>query len=90
MSVFANDFGEASAVAQGRGDWDEGKYWLDRIRSLSQSQGLDLPVRAGPAQRPHTLGQRKSGHYPGMISNFLNTGAVSFSQPGGVLRQCAS
>ena len=47
VSLFANDFGEASAVAQGRGDWDEGKYWIDRILSLSQSRGwicLFVPV----------------------------------------------
>jgi lysophospholipase L1-like esterase len=80
VSVFANDFGEASAVAQGRGDWDEGKYWLDRIRSLSQTRGwtcLFVPVPL----KDRTLGRRKSGHYPGMISNFLNTGAVSFLNP---------
>ena len=89
VSVFANDFGEASSVTQGRGDWDEGKYWLDRIMSLSQARGwtcLFVPVPLND----RTLGRRKSGHYPGMISNFLNTSAVVLSQPGGSLRQRAS
>ena len=80
VSVFANDFGEASSVAQGRGDWDEGKYWLDRIISVSQTRAwtcLFVPVPL----KDRTLGRRKSGHYPGMISNFLNTSAVSFLNP---------
>jgi hypothetical protein len=80
VSVFANDFGEASSVAQGRGDWNEGKYWLERIRSESQARGwtcLFVPVPL----KDRTLGRRKSGHYPGMISNVLNTSAVSFLNP---------
>ena len=78
VSLFANDFGEASAVAQGRGDWDEGKYWIDRILSLSQSRGwICLLVPVPTPER--TLGRRKSGHYPGMISNISNASAASIS-----------
>jgi lysophospholipase L1-like esterase len=80
VSVFANDFGEASAVEGGRGDWDEGKHWLDRIISLSQARGwvcLFVPVPSSD----RILGRRKSGHYPGMISNLSNTGAVYFLNP---------
>ena len=80
VSLFANDFGEANAVTSGRGDWDEGKYWLDRIASLSQARGwtcLFVPVPIND----RTLGRRKSGHYPGMISNLLNTSAVVFLNP---------
>jgi lysophospholipase L1-like esterase len=80
VSVFANDFGEASAVSQGRGDWDEGKYWLDRIKGLSQTRGWTCLFVAVPL-KDRTLGRRKSGHYPGMISNLLNTSAVSFLNP---------
>jgi hypothetical protein len=80
VSVFANDFGEGSAVAQGHGDWDEGKYWLDRIWSLSQTRDwicLFVPVPL----KERTLGRRKSGHYPGMISNLLAKSAVVFLNP---------
>ncbi len=80
VSVFANDFGEANAVAGGRGDWDEGKHWLDRIISLSQARGwvcLFVPVPSGD----RILGRRKSGYYPGMISNLSNTSAVYFLNP---------
>jgi lysophospholipase L1-like esterase len=80
VSVFANDFGEASQVTNGGGDWVEGKYWLDRILSLTQAQGwtcLFVPVPASE----RTLGRRKSGFYPGAISNALGTSAVMFLNP---------
>ena len=58
----------------------EGKYWLDRILSLIQARGwtcLFVPVPAGG----RTLGNRKSGFYPGEISNELQTSAVMFLNP---------
>jgi hypothetical protein len=80
VSVFANDFGEASEVIKGGGDWDEGKYWLDRISSLAQTRGwtcLFVPVPVVD----RTLGRRKSGFYPGAISNALNASAIVFFNP---------
>jgi GDSL-like Lipase/Acylhydrolase family len=80
VSLFANDFGEASKVWTGGGDWVEGKYWLDRIFSHIQARGwtcLFVPVPAGG----RVLGNRKSGFYPGEISNVLRTSAVMFLNP---------
>ena len=41
VSIFANDFaGEVNDVLEGRGgDWDEGKYWLGRIRDFCSAAG---------------------------------------------------
>ena len=50
VSVFANDFGEGNEVWHGKGDWDEGKYWLDRIAQLCISAKLAVPVRIRPVQ----------------------------------------
>ncbi len=80
VSVFANDFGDASEVTKGGGDWVEGKYWLDRILNLTQTRGwacLFVPIPVAD----RTLGRRKSGYYPGAISNVLNTSAVVFLNP---------
>jgi hypothetical protein len=80
VSLFANDFGEASKVWTGGGDWVEGKYWLDRILSFTQARGwtcLFVPVPAGG----RVLGNRKSGFYPGAISNVLQTSALMFLNP---------
>ena len=80
VSVFANDFGEASDVTTGGGDWDEGKYWLDRILSLTQTRGWTCLLVPVPVV-DRTLGRRKSGFYPGAISNALNTSAIVFLNP---------
>jgi hypothetical protein len=80
VSVFANDFGNASSVTSGGGDWVEGKYWLDRILSLARARDcacLFVPVPTSE----RTLGRRKSGYYPGAISNTLGTSAVEFLNP---------
>ena len=80
VSVFANDFGEGSDVTKGGGDWDEGKYWLDRILSLTQTRGWTCLIVPVPVT-DRALGRRKSGFYPGRISNVLNTNAVDFLNP---------
>src|SRR5262249_49333939 len=71
ISIFANDFaGDIKVVLEGRGgDWEEGKFWLGRIRDFWHSRGipclfvpapwvnqLDLPQLAGdcPGPAPHT------------------------------------
>jgi lysophospholipase L1-like esterase len=80
VSVFANDFGEASDVSTGGGDWNEGKFWLERIMNLTQARRwicLFVPVPVSD----RTLGRRMSGFYPGRISNILNTSAVVFLNP---------
>ncbi len=57
VSIFANDFaGEVNDVLEGRGgDWDEGKYWLGRIRDFCSARA-HLLVRPGalgqPVERP--------------------------------------
>ncbi len=88
VSVFANDFGEANEVTKGGGDWVEGKYWLDRILSLARARDcacLFVPVPASE----RTLGRRKSGFYPGAISNALGTSAVEFLNPAEAFVNCA-
>jgi lysophospholipase L1-like esterase len=80
VSVFANDFGEANEVTKGGGDWDEGKYWLDRILSFTQARGWTCLVVPVPTA-DRTLARRKSGFYPGAISNVLNTSATVFLNP---------
>jgi lysophospholipase L1-like esterase len=80
VSIFANDFGEESKVTRGGGDWDEGKYWLDRIMRLTQARGWTILFVPVPVI-DRTLGRRKSGFYPGTISTRLNTSAVVFLNP---------
>ena len=67
-------------VTKGRGDWAEGKHWLDQIVEFRSGAGLALPLRAGPGDRPHARPAKKR-YYPGTISNVLETSAMVFLNP---------
>ena len=40
LSLFANDFGDLFEVLEGKGDWEEGKYWLGQITQFCRTRGL--------------------------------------------------
>jgi hypothetical protein len=82
VSVFGNDFaGEiADVVSRGKGDWDEGKYWLDQIISLCLARGWTYLIVPVPYE-PVLLGRRRAGFYPGTISTILGTNALNFLDP---------
>ena len=55
VSIFANDFaGDLKEVLEGQGgDWDEGRYWLGRIRDFcALPRPSTLPLRPGPVGQP--------------------------------------
>lgn len=81
VSVFTNDFGDLHEVAtKGRGDWEEGKYWLEKIVAYCRAREwpcLVVPVPYAPGM----LGQRRTGYYPGLISNALEINGLSLLDP---------
>ncbi len=81
VSTFTNDFGGDSEVpSTGEGDWDEGKYWLDKITQLCRSRQwphLIVPV----PYAPNLFGRRKAGYYPGILSNILEVSSFMFVNP---------
>jgi hypothetical protein len=80
VSFFANDFGDASEVIAGRGNWEEGHYWLNAI--ADQCRSLRCPCLFVPAPLSSQMfGRRRSGYYPGLISNMLGTSALDFLNP---------
>ena len=82
VSVFGNDFaGDIDGVAyKGKGDWDEGKYWMDRIIQLCRSRGCTYLVVPVPYE-PVLLGRRRAGNYPGVLSNVLEENSLTFLDP---------
>src|SRR5262249_14970507 len=81
VSVFTNDFGDGSEVAtKGRGDWQEGKYWLDQIGQFCRSRQWPHLIVPIPFEA-HLFGVRKAGFYPGILSNILETSSVMFVDP---------
>jgi hypothetical protein len=83
VSVFSNDFaGDMAALGlKGKGDWDEGKYWLEKIIAMCRSRGWTYVVVPVPYE-PHLLGRRRAGHYPGTVSNILEEPSLTFLDPG--------
>lgn len=79
-SVFANDFGDAFDVVQGRGEWDEAKYWMDQTADYCRTHQIPLLVVAAPFETS-MLGRRKAGFYPGWITNVVDVSSVSFLDP---------
>ena len=80
VSVFANDFGDIWEVLKGKGDWNEGKYWLDKITDLCRAR--DLPHLFVPIPfEPQMLGRRRAGFYPGTISNILEVNSLMLLDP---------
>ncbi len=82
VSLFANDFaGDVKVVLEGRGgDWDEAKYWLGRIRDFCSAR--DVACIFVPAPWVNQVdGLQRSGYYPGLISNVMETSALVFLDP---------
>jgi lysophospholipase L1-like esterase len=81
VSIYCNDFGDLHEVAtKGRGDWEEGRYWLEQIAAFCRAREwphLIVPVPYTPGM----LGRRHAGSYPGMISNALEINSLTFLDP---------
>jgi hypothetical protein len=80
VSLCPNDFGDVWDVLKGRGDWEEAKYWLDKITSFCRTR--DLPHLFVPVPvEPQMLGRRRAGFYPGTISNILEVNSLMMFDP---------
>jgi hypothetical protein len=80
ISVFANDFGDFQEVLQGRGEWDEARYWLGRIRSFCFAQGIVNLVVPAPWVN-QIENPRMAGFYPGGLSNVLESTGFEYLDP---------
>jgi lysophospholipase L1-like esterase len=81
VSIFTNDFGDLHKVpTQGIGDWEEGRYWLDKIVEYCRARQWPHLIVPAPYQ-PSMFAKRKSGYYPGMISNILEVNGLMFLDP---------
>lgn len=80
VSYFANDFGIAGEVMNGRGDWEEGKFWLDKIATFCRSRRLPFLLVSVPLGE-HMKGRRRTGNYPGMLVNTLDINTANLLNP---------
>lgn len=81
VSLFCNDFGDLHTVAtRGQGDWNEAKYWLEKIAAFCAAREWPYLFVSVP-YTPGMLGKRKAGFYPGLISNTLDVNSLSMLDP---------
>ena len=81
VSVFTNDFGDFLIVpTKGRGDWVEGKYWLERIIDYCRSREWPCLIVPAPFE-PHMFGTRRSGYYPGKLCEYPGMQRVDVRRP---------
>ncbi len=80
VSVFANDFGDVQEVLQGRGEWEEAKYWLGRIQNFCFSQGIVYLVVPAPWVN-QIENPRMAGYYPGNVSNIMESTGFEYLDP---------
>ena len=82
VSLFANDFaGDLKVVLDGRGgDWDEGKYWLGRIREFCFARGIPCVFVPAPwvNQLVRAADRRELS---GPISNILEATGIHYLDP---------
>ena len=81
VSVFLNDFGGTLEVGGGgKGDWQEGKYWLAKIVDYCRERRwryLPVPAPYGPVLEK----KRNSGYYPRALSNILENDSLMYLYP---------
>jgi len=80
LSLCANDFGGIYDVLAGKGDWKEGKYWLDQIIQYCRGRGMMALTTAVPLEN-QIIGRRFAGNYPGRVSNILESVGIEFFDP---------
>ena len=80
VSLCPNDFGDIWDVLKGQGDWEEAKYWLDKITSFCRTRDLPHVFVPVPVE-PQMLGRRRAGFYPGTISNILEVNSLMLFDP---------
>jgi hypothetical protein len=80
VSIFANDFGDFQEVLDGKGDWQEGSYWLGLIRGYCFARDLEFLVVPAPWVN-QVDGPQMSGNYPGKIVNRLEIAGPMYLDP---------
>jgi hypothetical protein len=80
VAVYANDFGDEEDVFRGRGDWDEGKYWLNQILEYCTVREILCVFAPVPSERQVT-GKGRLGFYPGQVSNITADLSELFCDP---------
>ena len=76
ISICGNDFGDRSDPA----NWDEGKYWLDRIADLCNQRHWEFLLVPGPGQST-LIGPRNLHDYQAPVNRIFGRGGTRYVDP---------
>ncbi len=80
LALCVNDFGDVADVMYGRGDWEEARYWLDRIEDYCRTRKI-LCVTSPVPYDSQVAGVRRAGGYPGRVSDIVPSGSLRYCFP---------
>jgi hypothetical protein len=80
VSFFANDFGDLFEALEGRGDWEESGYWLNRIFEFCNANAMICLFVPAPWIN-EVNGVAHLGSYPGMAANQLHAAGMRYLDP---------
>jgi lysophospholipase L1-like esterase len=81
VSLCANDFGNIfDATSQGVGDWQEGRYWLQKIVLYCKARRTPCLIVPAPVETS-MMTKRNSGYFPGILANILDVEPRMFLDP---------
>jgi hypothetical protein len=81
ISLAADDFGsDVQAVLQGKGDWEEGCYWLAEILHYCSQRRITFLFVPVP-WHAQLEDARSTGFYPGLVSNRLRAISQHYFDP---------
>jgi hypothetical protein len=81
VSLSVDNFGNEDDVAsRGRGDWEEGRFWLEKIINYCRARQWPAMIVPVPLVT-HLTTKRMSGYYPGMLTNNLEVNSLMYLDP---------
>ncbi len=80
LTLCVNDFGDGAEGTAGKGDWDEGKYWLDRIEVFCRARNILCVISPVPYDHQVT-GVRRVAGYPGQIERVAKPNSLDYCFP---------
>ncbi len=80
LSLCPNDFGDIADALAGRGDWEEGKYWLEQIYDYCRVRRILCLTTPIPYDQQITA-LRGEGHYPGQVNNLSQASSLHYCFP---------
>ena len=80
LTLCVNDFGDVGEAMDGRGDWEETRYWLDHIYQWCRTRNVLCVTSPIPYDHQVTATRREGG-YPGRVNDLSRSSSLNYVFP---------